>query len=235
VSGRQRVVRKNKAISRIRVAIIEDDPLRVAGFHAILDHYADLQISAVSLSELANAYPTDVVVLRERCPGFAITMERARLVRPKVPIVVIAHTMSEELILDALLRGARGCIEENAALDDFVRAIRIVHEGLVWAPRSVLAAFIERYGRDDDQLRGPLHLTFREKQVLELLVSGMSNREIAQPLGIEVRTVKAHISPLMRKLGVRNRIALSSHALKQPQLISSTVGGQARSETHDQR
>lgn len=135
-------MKKNKVTSRIRVAIIEDDPLRVAGFHAILDPYADLEISAVSLSELANAYPTDVVVLQERHPGFAITIERARLVRSEVPIVVIAPAMSQELILDALRRGARGCIQENAALDDFARAIRIVHEGLVWAPRRVLAAFI---------------------------------------------------------------------------------------------
>jgi DNA-binding NarL/FixJ family response regulator len=228
-------VRKNKATSRIRVAIIEDDPLRIAGFQAILDRYTDLEISAVSLSELANAYPTDVVVLQERRPGFAITIERARLVQPEVPIVVIAPAISQELIVDVLRRGARGCILENAALDDFARAVRIVHAGLVWAPRSILAAFVERYGRDDGQLRGPLHLTFREKQVLELLVSGMSNREIAQPLGIEVRTVKAHISGLMRKLGVRNRIALSSHALNHPQLISRTAGGQAGAETHGQQ
>ena len=179
----------------------------------------------MSLPELAHACPTEVVVLQERRPGFPITIERARWVWPEVPIVVIAPAMSQKLILDALLRGARGCIQENAALDDFARAIRIVHAGLVWAPRSVLAAFINRYGRDDDPLRGPLHLTFREKQVLELLVSGRSNREIAQPLGIEVRTVKAHISALMRKLGVRNRIALSSRALNHPHLVPSAAGG----------
>ena len=68
-------MKKNKATSRIRVAIIEDDPLRVAGFQAILDLYTDLEISAVSLSELANAYPTDVLVLQERRPGFAITLQ----------------------------------------------------------------------------------------------------------------------------------------------------------------
>lgn len=228
-------MKKNNATSRIRVAIIENDPLRVAGFHAILDRYTDLEISAVSLSELANAYPADVVVLQERRPEFAITIERARGVRDEVPIVVTAPEVSQELILDALSRGARGCIQESVAPDDFARALRVIHEGLVWAPRSALAALIERYGREDDQFNGPLRVTLREKQVLELLVTGMSNREIALPLGIEVRTVKAHISALMRKLGVRNRVALSSHALNHPELISSTAGGQGGTPTHGQQ
>lgn len=235
MSGRQRLVKKNKASCCIRVAIIEHDPLRIAGFHAVLDRYTDLQISAVSLSELANACPTDVVILQERRPGIGITIEHARLIRPELPIIATAPVMSGELILDALRRGARGCIEEIAAPDDFARAIRIVHGGLVWAPRRVLAAFIERYGHDDDQTRGPLHLTLREKQVLELLVNGMSNREIAQPLGIEVRTVKAHISALMRKLGARNRIALSSHALNHPHLVSSAAGCNGGAEIHGQQ
>ena len=225
---------KKSKTSCIRVAIVEHDALRIAGFHAVLDRYTDLQISAVSLSELANAYPADIVVLQQHRLGIGITIEQARLVRPEVPIVVTARAISEELILDVLHRGARGCIQENAAPDDFARAIRIAHEGLVWAPRRVLAAFIERYAHDDNQTRGPLRLTLREKQVLELLVNGMSNREIAQPLGIEVRTVKAHISALMRKLGVRNRIALSSHALNHPQLISCFATSGGRAEIHGQ-
>jgi len=70
---------------------------------------------------------------------------------------------------------------------------------------------------------------------LELLVNGMSNREIAQPLGIEVRTVKAHISALMRKLGARNRIALSSQVLNHPHLVSSTAGGHRGADIHGQQ
>ncbi len=56
-------------------------------------------------------------------------------------------------------------------------------------------------------------ITLREKQVLEMLVEGRSNKEIANPLGIEERTVKAHVAKLMRKFGVQNRIRLSVHAI----------------------
>ena len=75
---------------------------------------------------------------------------------------------------------------------------------------------IERSG---DLLRnrqiGSLHVTSRQKEVLGMLVEGRSNKEIAVRMGIEVRTVKAHVASLLRKMGVRNRIALSMQAIKQ--------------------
>jgi DNA-binding NarL/FixJ family response regulator len=99
--------------------------------------------------------------------------------------------------------------------DEFVRAVRVVNQGSVWAPRRVLSMFIERAGSTPGQIfpTGRGAFTDREKQVLELLVVGRSNKEIASALGIEERTVKAHVAKLMRKVGVPNRIALSIHAV----------------------
>jgi DNA-binding NarL/FixJ family response regulator len=106
---------------------------------------------------------------------------------------------------------------------EFARAFRAVCEGSVWVPRRVLSLLVERNnaaaGREPQPSRRGF--TNREKQVLELLVDGCSNREIAGPLGIEERTVKAHVAKLMRKVGVRNRIALSMHAITH-ELISRT-------------
>lgn len=151
-------MKNSKPTRYIRVAIIEDDPLRVAGFHAILDRYTDLRISAVSLLELASPNTADVLILQERRIGLSITIEHVRSVWPRVPIVVTASALSKEVIVDALRRGARGCIQENSAPDEFARAIRVISEGLVWAPRSALAALIEHYHRDDAQIRGSAHL-----------------------------------------------------------------------------
>ncbi len=106
----------------------------------------------------------------------------------------------------------KAALDEAASADDLTRAIRIVHDGSVWAPRRVFAAFIERasrIGRTSE--RQPI--TNRERDVLEMLVAGRSNKEIAMPLGIEEHTVKAHVSKLMRKVGVQNRIMLSVHAV----------------------
>jgi DNA-binding NarL/FixJ family response regulator len=115
----------------------------------------------------------------------------------------------------AIVSGAKGCVEEEAPAMEFARALRAVHGGSVWAPRRVLSLLVERYNATSERASQPARrgLTNRERQVLELLVAGCSNREIGDPLGIEERTVKAHVAKLMRKVGVRNRIALSMHAV----------------------
>src|SRR5207253_1073079 len=97
----------------------------------------------------------------------------------------------------------------------FVQAIRVVNQGSVWAPRRVLSMFIERVSSAPGRIfpAGRVTFTDREKQVLEMLVAGRSNKEIGAALGIEERTVKAHVAKLMRKVGVQNRIALSVHAI----------------------
>ena len=81
---------------------------------------------------------------------------------------------------------------------------------------GIMSMVIERtagmLGRD--RQAGSFRLTAREKQVLEMLVEGRSNKEIGNPLGIEERTVKAHVAKLMHKVGVKNRVALSVHAVR---------------------
>src|SRR5579883_393564 len=96
-----------------------------------------------------------------------------------------------------------------------LQATRIVNQGSVWAPRRVLSMFIERVSSSPGRIfpAGRVTFTDREKEVLEMLVAGRSNKEIGAALGIEERTVKAHVAKLMRKVGVQNRIALSVHAI----------------------
>jgi DNA-binding NarL/FixJ family response regulator len=79
----------------------------------------------------------------------------------------------------------------------------------------VLSLFIERVSNSPGSVfpAGPVTFTDREKEVLEMLVVGRSNKEIGAPLGIAERTVKAHVAKLMRKVGVQNRIELSVHAI----------------------
>jgi DNA-binding NarL/FixJ family response regulator len=123
--------------------------------------------------------------------------------------------MREETILAALASGAKGYVDEAASAAEFVRAVRAVSQGSVWVSRRVISMFVERaaslVGRPLP--RGRETLTVREREVLEMLVEGRSNKDIARPLGIEVRTVKAHLGKLMRKAGVQSRIALSTYAI----------------------
>jgi DNA-binding NarL/FixJ family response regulator len=120
---------------------------------------------------------------------------------------------TDEAVLDALNHGARGYVDEAAPAGEFAKAIRTVDQGLLWASRRVLAMFVDRCIIANKRPLGKGEFTKREREVLEMLVAGRSNREIGVPLGIEERTVKAHVAKLMRKVGVQNRIALSVHAL----------------------
>lgn len=203
-----------KEQSRIGVAIVESDPLRLAGFRALLDDQDDLRLMTASLAEIGAIADIDVVILgRHHNQNLSSMMKLLRVVQPDVRVIVTAPTNSDEVILDALANGAKGYVDQAAPASDFVSAIRIVNEGLVWASRRILAIFVERSSGEGKRLIGRMEFTRREREVLEMLVAGRSNREIAIPLGIEERTVKAHVAKLMRKVGVQNRIMLSVHAV----------------------
>jgi DNA-binding NarL/FixJ family response regulator len=96
-------------------------------------------------------------------------------------------------------------------------AMEIVLDGSVWAPRKVMANLLESAGAGaggEGDGGKPPKITEREGQVLQLLVAGRPNREIAEALGIDEGTVKAHVGRLMRKVGVENRISLTMQAVE---------------------
>jgi DNA-binding NarL/FixJ family response regulator len=158
----------------------------------------------------------DLVLLSSRAgQNLFDVMASLKATRPDLKIIVTGAGMDEETILKAIASGAKGYVDEAAAPTEFVQALRIVQQGSVWAPRRVLSMFIERVSNNPGRIfpAGRVTFTDREKEVLEMLVAGRSNKEIGAALGIEERTVKAHVAKLMRKVGVQNRIALSVHAI----------------------
>jgi DNA-binding NarL/FixJ family response regulator len=202
--------------SAIRIAVVESDPLRFVGFRALFDSESDFELVSASLAELANMPEIDLVLLGNRNgQNLFDVMASLKASRPDVRIIVTGAGMDEETILKAIAAGSKGYVDEAASASEFVQALRIVHQGSVWAPRRVLSLFIERVSASPGRIfpAGRVTFTDREKEVLEMLVAGRSNKEIGSALGIEERTVKAHVAKLMRKVGVQNRIALSVHAI----------------------
>ena len=205
-----------KIKEKIRIAIVESDPLRFIGFRSLFDSEKDLVLSASSVEELAALQDVEIALLATRHDrNLFEVMAGLKAARPDLRIIVTSSGADDETILKALAAGAKGYVDEAATPEEFVQAIRMVHQGSVWAPRRVLSIFIERVTSAPGRIfpAGRLSFTDREKQVLELLVVGRSNKEIGSALTIEERTVKAHVAKLMRKVGVQNRIALSVHAI----------------------
>ncbi len=200
----------------IRIAVIESDPLRFVGLRTCLASAPDLQLSSSSMVDIGARHDIDLALLGNHAGADLFeAMATLKAARPGLRIIVMSSGMDEEKILKAIASGAKGYIDEAATPAEFVQAIRAVDQGSVWAPRRILSLFIERVSNSPGRIfpAGRVVFTDREKEVLEMLVAGRSNKEIGAPLGITERTVKAHVAKLMRKVGVQNRIALSVHAI----------------------
>ena len=215
----------------IHIAVVDSDPLRFIGLRSLFDNEPDLELSAASLEELPRLQNVDLVLLGNRASGGSSVfdvMASMKAARPDLRIIVTGTGADDEAILKALAAGAKGYVDEAASPAEFVQAIRVVHQGSVWAPRRVMSIFIDRVTSSPGKIfpAGRVTFTDREKEVLELLVAGRSNREIGQALQIEERTVKAHVAKLMRKVGVQNRIALSVHAITHSLVGSTDEQGQ---------
>jgi DNA-binding NarL/FixJ family response regulator len=202
--------------SLIRIAVVESDPLRLAGFHALFDSEPDFELISVSLPDIDAQQNIDLVLLGNcHDQNLFEVMACLKAPRPQLLIIVTGSGMDEQTILKAIASGAKGYVDAAASPADFVQAIRIISQGSLWIPRRMLSMFIERISNSPRRIfpTDQVAFTDRETQVLKMLVDGRSNKEISVPLGIAERTVKAHVAKLMRKVGVENRVALTVHAI----------------------
>jgi len=200
----------------VQIAVIESDSLRFIGFRALLSSESDFDLQSVSLADIGTHQGANVVLLGSH-PGRNVVEVLATLKshRPSLDVIVTGCNLDDASVLKIITVGAKGYVDEGASVGDLVRAIRTVLSGSVWASRRVLSMFVEQAYRSSGRgiSFGERPFTIREKEVLTMLASGCSNKEIAAPLGIEERTVKAHVARLMRKAGMPNRVMLSVHAI----------------------
>ena len=201
----------------IRVSVLESDPVRVLGLQTVLSSDPKLRVRASTIESVLNSrYDELVLMTTDRGPSFSSSMAALKAVRPGIRIIVTGPGKRDEDILRALAAGAKGYVPQEATSDILKKAIREVHSGSVWMPRRVLAKFIETTTAFKQPLPTPsvpLRISERQREVLRLLVSGYSNKEIASELDIEEPTVKTHVAHLLRKIGVANRTALGVHTL----------------------
>lgn len=211
----------NCDLEPIQIGLVSDEPVRVEGFASIFEQPPMQGRPALipvhgSIEELLT-HPTLgylVVDLHSSSTGLKILGTIARK-RPGIRLIVIGPEGNDELILESIMAGARAYLDLTAGPGMVRQAIEEVTRGSIWAPRRLLSQLIDRLIRASDTslTNDPPRLTDRERQVLELILKAHSNREIAHELGIEERTVQAHVGRLLRKTGANNRIDLSIRAL----------------------
>jgi len=222
----------------IRIGLISDEPIRLAGLASIFDQPAregHSQFVPVigTLEELLRVSDLQYLVVDMGCSTNGLdTLETIRRARPGIRQIVIGSYGNEDLIEESIIAGARAYLDLSADPKVVRMAIEEVTGGSIWAPRRVLSRLIDRLIRIPDSSVAPTNprLTDREREVLDLILMARSNREIARQLGIEERTVKAHVGRLMRKTGSDNRIGLSMRALNAARSSALTTADRRQGE-----
>jgi DNA-binding NarL/FixJ family response regulator len=211
----------NRNSDPIRIGLVTDEPIRLEGLTSIFEEtafegHAPLLPVSGSINELLVGSTLEYLVVDLNSSSCGMeTLSTIRRLRPDIRLIVIGPEGDDELIMQSIIAGARAYLDLTAGPETVRQAIEVVTNGSIWAPRPLLSKLIDRLlaASDTSLTSGTPHLTGRERQVLDLILTARSNREIAEQLGIEERTVKAHVGRLMRKTGADNRIELSMHAL----------------------
>jgi len=198
---------------RIRIVVIDDHPVVREGLVAMLQTQSDFEIVGEAGSgedgvTLIEQLATDVVLLDLELPELdgvgVLRLLRERNAATRVIVFTVFDT--DERIISAVEAGAAGYLLKGAPRSELFAAIRIVHGGGSLLQPLVASTVLRHVARRDRAAEPPpVSLTPREQSVLQLLVRGKSNKEIAATLGVTERTIKFHVSAIFTKLAVANR------------------------------
>jgi DNA-binding NarL/FixJ family response regulator len=201
-----------------RVLIADDQALVRVGLRKIFEAEPDLEVlgecpDGADAVEAARRLSPDVVLMDVRMPVLDGIEATRRIVAAQshVRVLVLTTFALDEYVYDALHAGASGFMLKDAPPEELVAAVRIVARGVALLAPAITRAVIEEFARRAAPPSRPAplavdELTPREREVLDLLVQGLSNPEICERLVVSEATAKTHVAHILQKLGVRDRV-----------------------------
>lgn len=195
---------------RLKVLVVDDSPLFRQGLASLLNSRPDMQVvgeagDGFEALEKARDTVPDVVLMDIIMPG-CDGLEATRMIKqemPHVQIVILTVSESEENLFEAIKLGARGYLLKDVGAEELLRVLRGLSHGETYVAPGIAARILQEFARPS---RTSDALSGREQEVLKLVTEGLSNKEIAQSLGISPSTAKNHLRNIMEKLHVRNRV-----------------------------
>ena len=202
--------------NRVRVVLVDDDDLMRAGLRSVLSSDETIEVVGEAgdgreAVDRIRALRPDLVLMDIRMPNFdGLSATREVLsITPDVKVVVLTTFEQDDYIFDALSSGASGFLLKRTRPEELIAAIHTVADGDSLLSPSVTRRVIDRMAVQPAPIRASRHLdelTPRERDVLDHVARGLSNREIADRLVIEESTVKTHVKRILMKLRLRDRV-----------------------------
>jgi DNA-binding NarL/FixJ family response regulator len=218
---------------KIRVLVIEDNRLLRDGLATLLDAQPDFKVVAA-----AEGPDTGLLRVRETKPHVVLVdaslgshsshrfVETIRTAAPEAGVIVMDLLPVEEDVVEFVKAGATGFVAKGARVDDLVATVRSVAGGakVVQPPLTgALFSYIaSRVGRKAPPATDAVRMSKREREVIDLIAEGLSNKEIARRLHIATDTVKSHVHNILEKLALHNRLQIAAHAHR---------GGESKTES----
>jgi len=203
--------------NKIRVMLVDDHAVVRSGLSAFLSVNPDLELvgeaeNGQQAVARAGLLQPDVILMDLMMPvmdGVAATQAIKRQ-HPHIQIVALTSFQEDELVQNALKAGAVGYLMKNVTARELAAAIRSARDGTMTLSSEAAQALV----RANQQAQETEALTEREREVLRLMVEGLNNAEIAERLVVSLSTVKYHISNILGKLGVDNRVSAVTLAIQ---------------------
>jgi DNA-binding NarL/FixJ family response regulator len=195
----------------ISVLIVDDHPVVRQGLRSLLQVQDGITVAGEAgdgqaAVSLATSLRPDIVLLDLKLPGMDGIAVLQQLRSSGLRVLVLTSATEPAMAADAVHAGAAGVLYKDVDPDALVRAIRSVRDGNVLLAPEALGSLVHGSRADT--------LTPREREVLARIADGRSNREIARALGLSEKTVKAHVSSLLAKLGVQDRTQAAVYAVR---------------------
>lgn len=197
----------------IRVLIVDDHPVVRLGLRTMLESEDNISVTGMAgsakeaLAEVQRLRP-DVVLMDLRMPEMegAEAIAELRRIQPDIRILVLTNYEADEDIFRALQAGAMGYLIKSTPQEEIVKAVEMVHENKRCVPPNIAQRLLETIGREE--------LSQRELEVLKLVASGLTNKEVAQRLFISDKTARNHVASCLVKLGVDDRTEAATTAIR---------------------
>jgi len=228
--------RQSAAHEVIRVLVADSTHIHTQLLADALGRDADLKVLGAHSTDLiatATHHNVDVVVVsshlnEDPLRGFEV-LRKLRAALPKVKTVVLLDSSRREVILEAFQSGARGVLSRHESLETLGQCVRQVHAGQIWANNEQMSFAVEALAATPTvravDANGLSLLSKRELEVVRSLAEGLTNREIAERLGLSQHTIKNYLFKVFDKLGVSSRMELLCLTLTQPAEQAAAIPG----------